>query len=105
VLARITAGNDGDVCPFPFQLPPSFPFRIPPLGFEVVFEIELMVGGKKYKISSLPSTNNGTLAPTGQVYVVLSTADGVSTKVSDENTLSGVGIIEVTPVGNSTGVF
>lgn len=57
------------------------------------------------KISSLPGASASQLAPTGQVYVVLSTADGVSTKVSDENTISGVGILEVNPVGDRTGVF
>jgi len=31
----------------------------------------------------------------GQVYVVLSTADGMSAKVNDANTISGVGILEV----------
>lgn len=31
----------------------------------------------------------------GQVYVVLSTADGTAAKVSDENTIAGVGIVEV----------
>jgi len=41
------------------------------------------------------------LPPTGQAYVVLSTASGVRTDtVSDENTLSGVGIIEVGPPGD-----
>lgn len=57
------------------------------------------------KVDSLPAGGGSTLAPTGQVYVVLSTADGVSTKASDENTISGVGIIEVNPVGDRTGVF
>jgi hypothetical protein len=36
------------------------------------------------------------LAPTGQVYVVLSTANGTGTNLAtDENTISGVGILEV----------
>lgn len=43
---------------------------------------------------------SGMLAPTGQVYIVLSTADGKSTKVNDANTISGVGVLEVSPVGN-----
>ena len=42
----------------------------------------------------------GQLPPTGQVYIVLSTADGTDTMVSDENTISGVGIIEVSPPGD-----
>jgi hypothetical protein len=61
-----------------------------------------------FKVNSIPGPNasTGQLAPTGQVYVVLSTADGVGTNtVSDENTISGVGIIEVNPVGDRTGVF
>jgi hypothetical protein len=36
------------------------------------------------------------LALAGQVYVVLSTADGTGTNLAtDENTISGVGILEV----------
>ena len=57
------------------------------------------------KVTSLPGATATMLAPTGQVYVVLSTADGVSSKVSDENTISGVGVLEVNPVGQRTGVF
>jgi len=48
-----------------------------------------------FKISKIPAATSTTLAPAGQVYVVLSTADGVAAKVSDENTISGVGILEV----------
>ncbi|CZR51510.1 related to stress response protein rds1p [Phialocephala subalpina] len=58
-----------------------------------------------FKIDMIPAGGNGQLAPTGQVYVVLSTADGTTTKVSDENTISGVGILEVNPVGQRDGVF
>jgi hypothetical protein len=57
------------------------------------------------KVTSLPGATATMLAPTGQVYVVLSTADGVSSKVSDENTISGVGVLEVNPVGRRTGNF
>ena len=40
----------------------------------------------------------GQLPPTGQVYVVLSTADGMGNNtITDENTISGVGILEVHP--------
>lgn len=51
----------------------------------------------QYQISSLPSGNatQGLLPPTGQVYVVLSTADGTKVKAADENTISGVGVLEV----------
>lgn len=36
------------------------------------------------------------LPPTGQVYVVLSTANGTDTNLAtDENTISGVAILEV----------
>jgi len=48
-----------------------------------------------FKFDKIPAATSTVLAPAGQVYVVLSTADGVKTKVSDENTISGVGIIEV----------
>ncbi|PFH61141.1 hypothetical protein XA68_18091 [Ophiocordyceps unilateralis] len=34
-------------------------------------------------------------APAGQVYAILSTADGKETKASDENTIAGVAILEV----------
>ncbi|RDW92347.1 hypothetical protein BP5796_01741 [Coleophoma crateriformis] len=53
-----------------------------------------------YKIKSIPGADfasAGQLPPTGQVYVVLSTADGVNTFVNDANTLSGVGVLEVLP--------
>lgn len=49
--------------------------------------------------ASIPAGGNSTLPATGQVYVVLSTADGASSTVSDENTISGVGVLEI---GNST---
>lgn len=57
------------------------------------------------KIKAIPAGGDGQLAPTGQVYVVLSTADGTTTKVNDANTISGVGIIEVNPVGQRTGTY
>jgi hypothetical protein len=43
--------------------------------------------------------SKGQQDPAGRVYVVLSKADGVKTKISDENTISGIGILEVLPVG------
>lgn len=46
-------------------------------------------------VGGIPGASEGKLAPSGQVYIVLSTADGVNEKVSDSNTISGVGIIEV----------
>lgn len=52
---------------------------------------------KDYKIDTIPAGGNGQLPAVGQVYVVLSTADGVNTKVRDENTISGVGVLEVEP--------
>ena len=51
-----------------------------------------------FKFDHIPAGMNGKFAPTGQVYVVLSKADGVGSKVNDENTISGVGIIEVRPM-------
>lgn len=57
------------------------------------------------KIKAIPAGGDGQLPPTGQVYVVLSTADGTTTKVNDANTISGVGIVEVNPVGQRTGTF
>jgi len=53
----------------------------------------------------IPGANAQTLAPQGQVYVVLSTASGAGgSDVGDENTISGVGVIEVGPVkGDASG--
>lgn len=48
-------------------------------------------------IDTLPGADYsmaGQLAPAGQVYVVLSTANG-TVKAKDENIISGVGIFEV----------
>lgn len=54
-----------------------------------------------FKFDKIPTgdASMGQGVPLGQVYIVLSTADGQNTKVSDANTISGVGIIEVNPVG------
>lgn len=52
----------------------------------------------QYKISPIPGYDydtKGELAPSGQVYVVISTADGNNTKVLDENVISGVGVLEI----------
>lgn len=43
----------------------------------------------QYIVEQLPE------GPAGQVYCVLSTANGNSTKVSDENTVAGVAILEI----------
>ena len=42
---------------------------------------------------------NLVMEPSGQVYVVLSTADGGETQVVDGNTVTGVGVLEVGEVG------
>jgi len=53
----------------------------------------------QYKIDAIPGANYasaGQLPPSGQVYVVLSTANGQGNNtVADENIISGVGIFEV----------
>ena len=53
----------------------------------------------QYKIDAIPGANYasaGQLPPSGQVYVVLSTANGQGNNtVADENIISGVGILEV----------
>lgn len=65
-------------------------------GLDVYYaKVRITRGDKDYKIDAIP-TGNG-LPPTGQVYVILSTADGVNSKTSDENTISGVAILEVLP--------
>ncbi|KAI1329069.1 ferritin-like domain-containing protein [Xylariaceae sp. FL0255] len=51
--------------------------------------------GDDYTLAKVPGANfssAGQLAPSGQVYVVLSTANGTTT-ANDENTISGVGIV------------
>lgn len=60
-----------------------------------------------FKFDTIPAgdASMGQLVPEGQVYVVLSTADGTATKVNDANTISGVGILEVNPVGWRDGVY
>jgi len=60
-----------------------------------------------FKFDQIPASDasKGLLAPVGQVYVVLSTADGAASKVSDETTISGVGVIEVNPAGWRDGVY
>jgi hypothetical protein len=62
-----------------------------------VYETQGNIGD--FKVKKIPGATKTTLAPVGQVYVVLSTADGMAAKVSDENTISGVGLLEVLPVG------
>lgn len=53
-------------------------------------------GNKDYKVEKIPGASQGQLAPLGQTYVVLTTADGVGeNKAKDENIISGVGILEV----------
>lgn len=46
-------------------------------------------------LRKLPGASDGKPAPAGQVYVVLSTASGNGNAVSDENTIAGVGILEL----------
>jgi len=55
--------------------------------------------GRDFKLDHLPGAADGKLAPVGQVYVVLSTADGKTTTIKDDNTISGVGFLEILPVG------
>ncbi|KAL2883670.1 hypothetical protein SGCOL_000815 [Colletotrichum sp. CLE4] len=50
---------------------------------------EVAISGNDYIVEKLPE------GPEGQVYCVLSTANGNSTKVSDENTVAGVAILEI----------
>ncbi|EFQ26222.1 hypothetical protein CGRA01v4_05296 [Colletotrichum graminicola] len=49
---------------------------------------KVTVSGADY-VASIPA------GPKGQVYIVLSTANGKDAKVSDENTVAGVGILEI----------
>ncbi|KAJ4419474.1 hypothetical protein N0V82_004919 [Gnomoniopsis sp. IMI 355080] len=61
------------------------------------YYVKTSVSGNDYVVAAVPGANygNSTLPPSGQVYIVLSTADGSATKAADENTISGVGVIEV----------
>ncbi|CAJ2505074.1 Uu.00g124680.m01.CDS01 [Anthostomella pinea] len=53
------------------------------------------VDGDSYRLAQIPVGADGQLPPSGQVYVVLSTADGATNVVCDDNTLSGVAVLEV----------
>ncbi|KAF9879285.1 hypothetical protein CkaCkLH20_03518 [Colletotrichum karsti] len=57
-------------------------------GLDIYYE-EVVINGNDYVATNVPDGCEG------QVYVVLSTADGVNAKVADENTVAGVGIVEV----------
>ncbi|KAK6226939.1 hypothetical protein QIS74_00494 [Colletotrichum tabaci] len=57
-------------------------------GLDIYYS-EVVVSGEDYVVPEIPE------GPKGQVYVVLSTANGKDTKVSDENTVAGVGILEI----------
>ncbi|CAN8105513.1 unnamed protein product [Discula destructiva] len=56
---------------------------------------EVDVKGKDYVLDAIPGAIDDGLPPSGQVFVVLSTADGETAKVSDENVVAGVGSIEI----------
>lgn len=70
-----------------------FPFQI---GQIILYRVRVLIVFPQYE-AVVPGANYGsaTLPPSGQVYVVLSTADGTATKAADANIISGVGIIEV----------
>ncbi|GKT55191.1 ferritin ribonucleotide reductase-like protein [Colletotrichum tofieldiae] len=61
-------------------------------GLETYYS-KVAVSGADYVVADLPE------GAKGQVYVVLSTANGKDTKVSDENTVAGVGILEIEDAG------
>ncbi|KUI57883.1 Protein rds1 [Cytospora mali] len=61
------------------------------------YYVPAAANGDDFTIDKIPGANYTTaseLAPLGQVYVVLSTANG-TVKAKDENIISGVGIVEV----------
>lgn len=65
-----------------------------------IYYVPATVSDNDYTISIVGgNTTVGQLAPAGQTYIVLSTADGTTAKVSDENVVSGVAIVEVTTSG------
>lgn len=67
------------------------------LPLKSILKIELCLTDSQYT-AMIPGANyakDGQAAPAGQVYVVLSTADGKDVMSSDETTVSGVGILEV----------
>ncbi|ROW00311.1 hypothetical protein VMCG_07216 [Cytospora schulzeri] len=66
-------------------------------GLDTYYVPTIVQGNNDVKVLQIPGkgyTTTEQLAPLGQVYVVLSTASG-ATKASDENIISGVGILEV----------
>ncbi|ROV97955.1 hypothetical protein VSDG_04851 [Cytospora chrysosperma] len=67
-------------------------------GLDTYYVPTFVQGNNDVKVLSIPGAGYSSpdqLAPLGQVYVVLSTASGTDTMASDENIISGVGIIEV----------
>ncbi|ROW01398.1 hypothetical protein VPNG_07579 [Cytospora leucostoma] len=61
------------------------------------YYIPVEVSGDDYKVDKIPGADYATpgqLGPVGQVYVVLSTANGTG-RAGDENVISGVAIVEV----------
>ncbi|KAF7546680.1 hypothetical protein G7046_g9236 [Stylonectria norvegica] len=62
-----------------------------------VYYVPVEVQGDDF-MAIIPGANYSMtpeLAPSGQVYIVLSTADGKDVMASDENTIAGVAVIEV----------
>ncbi|CRK16097.1 hypothetical protein BN1723_002270 [Verticillium longisporum] len=51
--------------------------------------------GNDYVLHYIPQGKDGKAGPAGQVYVILSTADGNTVQAADENTVAGVGILEL----------
>ena len=54
----------------------------------IISQYTVTIPGAGYATADQP-------APVGQVYVILSSADGTDVVASDDNTISGVGILEV----------
>ncbi|KAH6998090.1 ferritin-like domain-containing protein [Ilyonectria sp. MPI-CAGE-AT-0026] len=63
------------------------------------YYVPVTIGKNKIDyVATIPGANyamDGQPAPAGQVYVTLSTADGKKVMAGDENTVAGVGILEV----------
>lgn len=53
------------------------------------------VANSSQYFATIPGASEAQPAPAGQVYITLSTADGVATKAGDDNTVAGVAIIEI----------
>lgn len=64
---------------------------MPCLSLDTIADVRFL----QYVLHYIPQGKDGKAGPAGQVYVILSTADGNTVQAADENTVAGVGILEL----------